>query len=153
MTFTPYSYPVATPRRDDQSAVVPAQQTTASNAIAACVIPFGVESEIGDMLNPTATVQRDIFILHPSECSFQRMLISVTADTTPDFLSVQLVQRNGQQETELTSERVYRSLRITPEVVNDATPWGEGPVFLRLRATYSVARLLVTVEALTSEVI
>jgi hypothetical protein len=153
MTFTPYAYPVATPRRDDQSAVAPAQQTTQSNAIAACVIPVGAESEIGDMLNPTAIVQRDIFLLHPSENSFQRMLISVTQDTTPTFLSVQLVQRQGQQEVPLTAERVYRALRVAPEVVEDATPWGEGPVFLRLRATYSGARLLVTVEALTNEVL
>lgn len=151
MTFEPYQYPISTPRATQMQ---PAVQAPAApqRSYSSFVVPYGAESLIGDILDPTAVVQRDLFLLHPSECSFQRLLVGVDADTTPTFLSVQLIQKNGQQEAVLAAERVFKSLRTQPEVIEDATPWGEGPVFLRLRSTYSGARLLVTVETLTSEV-
>lgn len=153
MTFAPYQYPISTPRRGDAGASPPGDESGKKRAVAACTIPIGVESPIGDVLNQAAVVQRDVFLLHPSEVAFQRLLVGSTSDTTPDFLSVQVVQRTDAGERVLVVERTFKSLRVVPEVVIEATPWGEGPVFLRLRATYSAARMIATIEVLTNEVL
>ena len=154
MMFDPYVYTAMTPRSGQMTSIPqPAGQPAPPPAVAACILPFASESLIGDALNPTAVVERELFLLHPSELAFQRMLVGVSQDTNPTFLSVQLIQKRGTEVIDLTTERVIQSLRVVPDVIEDATAWGEGPVFLRLRATYSAAKLLVTVETLTFEVI
>lgn len=153
MIFQPHIYRPMTPRSSPLQTGAPAGKEKEQKVYhPSVVIPYGVQSTIGESTTPTTVVTTDTFVLHPSDCSFQRLLVSSSQTTTPTFLSVQLIQRVGQQVIELTQQRVYGTLTTQPVVIEDATPWAEGAVFLRLRATYSEALLFATVETLTSEV-
>lgn len=154
MNFRPYRYPVQTPRAETMSAPVAGPSENAEpepEQTKGFPASVSITSLLGEAAAPTQVVQKDEFLFHPYECSFQRLLVSGDQDVAAPF-TVQLIQVKGGETTTLTEE-IQVQLRRTPEVLTEARGWEDGPVFLRVKSAYSPAKLLATIHVLTEPVL
>lgn len=103
--------------------------------------------------DPDTIYVADYFMMHPLDESFQQMWVSAFDDRAFDYLSIYLVQKQGQTVVNLQEPIQLRTLLIDPTLIDQCGPWADGPVFLRV-ATKGVvdALIYVTVYTLTTEV-
>ena len=96
----------------------------------------------------------DYFLFVPyQQNSVQRLLLGAeTNEAAPSGLTVQLVQVNGAQQNELTSQVSIRQLTILPVELPLPPKVVGAPVFVRVRSSASSKVLFVTAHVLTTEV-
>jgi len=152
MEFQPFIY---APRRSYGGGMAPSGPAPRPARVA--MIPRVKEVDLsiingGDPPDPDTIYVADYFLMHPLDESFQQMWVSAFDDVAFDYLSIQLIQKQGQTELALQQPIQLRQVLIDPVIIDDCGPWASGPVFLRL-ATKGVvdASLYVTVYTLTNE--
>lgn len=153
--FVPFQYFPLSPRGQIASSQQGSASAPAAMQVANPLIPYAREIDLSTMGAVTTTVYtKDFFLLHPIECSFQRILVSAAQQVVQDSFGMQVVQRQGNEIVDLTDVQYLQTLPVTvPVVVEGSTNWGDGPVFLRITTKPQDYFLFVTIETLANEVV
>lgn len=151
MTFRPYVHQVNPVRTSSYAAQASSNDVT-GQPIARRSILFPISQVVDLSTIPAAGVQ-DYFLWTPFENTLE--IAWVGADQERDLgqdMRFQLVQKNGNLVTELTTQLTLRKLFVDPDDLPRASSILDGPVFLRVTGSAVSVDALVTLHILTSEV-
>lgn len=159
MSFVPLQYTIQTPRSGAEP-VAAAAATDSKDRRVSILVPITRQIDLWEMSganapNPSATYVRDFFLAHWSEATIQRVYISFSRAMRQLALQpfyLQLIVKNGAEESELTDRRQYATLTVETDIVEDVFPNFTGALFLRVSSASQVASLFVTLEVLSSKV-
>lgn len=156
-SFEPFTYGVQPPRSG-----VAQQQSAPASAPAerrvSIMVPVSREIDLLDMAGtatpvPGTIYTRDFFLMHQTDAAIQKVQISSDAVAVQSpVMQLQLVAVEGQEEVEITGQRVYSVLPVETEVIEGTFPTFTGALFLRVTATSQEGRLFVTLDILSSKV-
>lgn len=152
MTFKPYVHQVKPYTATSYAAQASANDVT-RQPISASSIVFPVGVVVNLAIIPGSNEQ-DYFLWMPLENSLQDVLIGADADAdAPAGFSVQLVQRDGEEVRELTTEESLSRFTVDPVSLELPGQILDGPVFLRVRSPAAAQVIYVTLHIMASEVL
>lgn len=149
MIFRPFQFTIRTPRSGggDSMPAAAAPQRPIRNVI----FPIAVTL---DLLTIPVAGTRDFFLWMPYQGTIQDIYLGADENdvTTPEPVKVQLIQANGNVETELTAPEEYSTFGIEPVTLNQSGQVLDGPVFLRVTTQPTDRLLFATVHVMTPEI-
>jgi len=146
--FRPYQHRILQPRSGGSGGGV---VNSPERAVQNVLLPVATTI---DLLTIPVSGTKDFFLWQPYQNSLQDAFLGADENnvTTPEAVTVQLVQINGSEERILTQPERFSTFSIEPVKLAIAAQVLDGPVFLRVTTQPTDRLLFATMHVLTPEI-